>query len=186
MRSADSIAPAVVDFPKTATVPHSALPVDMGAASDEAGLVRDRKKIPLGREPGETVMQTTLSIALRAHAVLLSASVAVLTAVCLCIVLLLHVPLDDPGLFGHRATLFGIAVLGALFVRHKARCAFRAALQTRQIRLSDFNANGIFISDGCPHAWLVQMYAELCPVAARRQIESGSPARNVRGPKASD
>ncbi|SOE94830.1 hypothetical protein SAMN05414139_07674 [Burkholderia sp. D7] len=131
-------------------------------------------------------MQSTLSIALRAHAVLLSASVAVLTVVCLCIVLLLHVPLDNPGTFGHRATLFGIAVLGALFVRHKARCAFRAALQTRQIRLSDVNANGIFISDGCPHAWLVQMYAELCPVAARRQIESRSPARNVRGPKASD
>jgi len=117
-------------------------------------------------------MQTTLSIALRAHAVLLSASVAVLTAACLCIVLLLRVPLDEPGAFGLRATVFVIAVLGALYVRHKASGAFNAALQTRQIGLSDVNANGISISDDCPLAWLVQMYAELCPTAARRQIVS--------------
>jgi len=117
-------------------------------------------------------MQTTLSIALRAHAVLLSASVAVLTAACLCIVLLLGVPLDEPGAFGLRATVFVIAVLGALYVRHKASDAFNAALQARQIGLSDVNANGISINDDCPHAWLVQMYAELCPAAARRQIAS--------------
>jgi len=117
-------------------------------------------------------MQTSLSIALRAHAVLLSASVAVLTAACLCIVLLLHLPLDDPGTFGLRATVFSIAVLGVLFMRHRASCAFRGALQNRQIRLSELNANGISISDDCPHAWLVQMYAELCPAAARRQIAS--------------
>ncbi|MDB5837208.1 MAG: hypothetical protein JWR14_7038 [Caballeronia sp.] len=115
-------------------------------------------------------MQTTLSITLRAHAVLLSASVAVLTAACLFIVLLLRVPLDRPGTFGLRTMVFVIAVLGALFVRHKASCAFKAALQNRQILLSDVNANGISISNDCPHAWLVQMYAELCPVAARRQI----------------
>ena len=117
-------------------------------------------------------MQTTLSIALRAHAVLLSASVAAITAACLCIVLLLHLPLDDPGAFGLRATVLSIAVLGVLFVRHKASCAFRAALQNRQIRLSDVNANGVSITDDCPHAWLVQMYAELRPAAARRQIAS--------------
>jgi hypothetical protein len=117
-------------------------------------------------------MHTTLSIALRAHAALLSASVAVLTAACLCIVLLLHVPLDEPGTFGLRAAVFGIAVLGALYVRHKASCAFNAALQARQIGLSDVNANGISISDDCSRAWLVQMYAELCPTAARRQIVS--------------
>ena len=117
-------------------------------------------------------MQTTLSIALRAHAVLLSASVAVLTAACLCIVLLLRVPLDDPGTFELRTTVFVIAVLGVLFVRHKASCAFNAALQAWQIGLSDVNANDITISDECPHAWLVQMYAELCPAAARRQIAS--------------
>jgi hypothetical protein len=116
----------------------------------------------------------------------LSASVAVLTAACLCVVLLLHVSLGEPGTFGFRAAIFGIAVIGALFVRHKAGCAFSAALQARQIRLSEFNANGISITDGCPHAWLVQMYAELCPVAARRQIESGGPAWDVRGQKASD
>jgi len=117
-------------------------------------------------------MQTTLSIALRAHAVLLSASVAVLTAACLCIVLLLHVPLDDRGTLGLRATVFSIAVLGVLFVRHKASCAFRAALHARHIGLSDVSANGISVSDDCPHAWLVQMYAELCPAAARRRIAS--------------
>ncbi|CAN7760341.1 hypothetical protein LJR034_007191 [Caballeronia sp. LjRoot34] len=117
-------------------------------------------------------MQTTLSITLRAHAVLLSASVTVLTAACLCIVLLLHVPLGHPGTFGLRATIFVIAVLGALYVRHRASCAFSAALQARQIGLSDVNANGISISDDCPHAWLVQMYAELYPAAARRQIAS--------------
>ncbi|WP_158937957.1 hypothetical protein [Burkholderia sp. S171] len=117
-------------------------------------------------------MQTTLSIALRAHAVLLSASVTVLTAACLCIILLLHMPLDEPGPFGLRATVFGIAVLGALYVRRKASCAFNAALQARQIGLSDLNANGVSVSDDCPHAWLVQMYAELCPAAARRQVAS--------------
>ena len=117
-------------------------------------------------------MQTTLSIALRAHAVLLSASVAVLTAICLCILLLLHLPLDHPGTFGLRATVFVIAVLGALYVRHRAGLAFNAALQARQIGLSDVNANGISISDDCPHAWLVQLYAELHPAAARRQITS--------------
>jgi len=115
-------------------------------------------------------MQTTLSITLRAHAVLLSASVGVLTAICLCIVFLLRVPLDDSGTFGLRMTLFVIAGFGALFARHKASCAFRHALRNRQIRLSDVNANDISISNECPHAWLVQMYVELCPVAARRQI----------------
>jgi hypothetical protein len=59
-----------------------------------------------------------------------------------------------------------------LYVRHKASHAFRAALQDRQISLSDVNANGVSIADGCPHAWLVQMYTELCPAAARRQIMS--------------
>ena len=117
-------------------------------------------------------MQTALSIALRAHAVLLSASVAVLTAACVCIVLLLHLPLDRPGTFGFRATMFVIAVLGALYVRHKACLAFNAALQARQIGLSDVNADGISISDDCPHAWLVQLYAELHPAASRRQIVS--------------
>jgi hypothetical protein len=117
-------------------------------------------------------MQTTLSIALRAHAVLLSASVALLTAVCLCIVLLLHLPLDHPGTFGLRAALFVIAVLGALYVRHRASCAFNAALQARQIGLSEVNANGISISDDCSHAWLIQLYAELHPAEARRQITS--------------
>jgi hypothetical protein len=96
----------------------------------------------------------------------------VLTAACLCIVLLLHVPLDEPGTFGLRATVFVIAVLGMLFVRHKASCAFRAALQARHIGLSDVNPNGISINDDCPRAWLVQMYAELNPAAARRQIAS--------------
>jgi len=117
-------------------------------------------------------MESTLSIALRAHMALLSASVAVLTAACLCVVLLLHMPLDDPGQAGLRATVFGIALLGMFYVRHKARRAFKAALQARQIGLSDVNANGVCITDGCPHAWLVQMYAELCPTAARRQIAS--------------
>jgi hypothetical protein len=69
-------------------------------------------------------------------------------------------------------TLFLVASLGVLFVRHRASFAFTAALQNRQIRLSDVNTNGISISNDCPHAWLVQMYAELCPVAARRQIAS--------------
>lgn len=117
-------------------------------------------------------MHNTLSIALRAHAVLLSASVAVLTAVCVCIVLLLHLPLDRPGTFGLRASLFVVAVLSALYVRHKSSLAFNAALRARQIGLSDANANGISIGDGCPHAWLVQLYAELHPAAARRQIAS--------------
>jgi hypothetical protein len=117
-------------------------------------------------------MQTTLSITLRAHAVLLSASVAVLTAACLFIVLLLHVPLDHPGTFGLRMTVFVIAVLGVLFVRRKASCAFRDALQNCQVRLSDVNADGISISNDCPRAWLVQMYAELCPATVRRQIAS--------------
>jgi hypothetical protein len=117
-------------------------------------------------------MQPTLSIALRAHVVLLSASVAVLTAACLCIVLLLHVPLGDLGTFELRAAIFGMAVLGMIYVRRKASLAFKAALQDRQVGLSDVNANGVSIADGCPHAWLVQMYAELCPVTARRQITS--------------
>jgi len=117
-------------------------------------------------------MQPTLSIALRAHVVLLSASVAVLTAACLCIVLLLHVPLGNSGTFELRAAVFGMAVLGMLYVRRRASHAFKAALQDRQVGLSDVNANGVSIADGCPHAWLVQMYAELCPAAARRQITS--------------
>ena len=112
-------------------------------------------------------MQPTLSIALRAHVVLLSASVAVLTAACLCIVLLLHVPLGNSGTFELRAAVFGM-----LYVRRRASHAFKAALQDRQVGLSDVNANGVSIADGCPHAWLVQMYAELCPAAARRQITS--------------
>jgi hypothetical protein len=138
----------------------------------EAGTCFRLKANSAWHETGETVMQTTWSIALRAHAVLFSASVAVLTAACLCIVLLLRLPLDHPGTFELRATVFVIAVLGALYVRHKARCAFSAALQARQIGLSDVNANGISISDDCPHAWLIQLYAELHPAAARRQIGS--------------
>jgi hypothetical protein len=144
----------------------------MSPASDGSGALFKIESNSAWCETGETVMQTTLSIALRAHAVLLSASVAVLTAMCLCIVLLLHLPLDHPGTFGLRATVFVIAALGALYVRHKASCAFNAALQARQIRLSDVNANGISISDDCPHAWMVQLYAELHPAAARRQIAS--------------
>jgi hypothetical protein len=119
-------------------------------------------------------MESRLSIALRAHVALLSVSVSVLTAACLCIVLLLHMPLDDPGQAGLRATMFGIAVLGMFYVRHKARSAFNAALHAHQISVSDVNANGVSIIEGCPHAWLVQMYAELCPTAARRQIAACS------------
>jgi hypothetical protein len=139
----------------------------------DAGLRSILKAISAWRQPEETFMEITSPIALRAHAVLLSASVAVLTAACLCIVLLLHVPLGGSGRFELRATVFGMAVLGTLYVRHRARCAFKAALQDRQVSLSDVNANGVSVADGCPHAWLVQMYAELCPAAARRQITSG-------------
>jgi len=138
----------------------------------DAGLRSILKANSAWREPDETFMEPTSSIALRAHVVLLSASVAVLTVVCLCIVLLLHVPLGHSGTFELRAAVFGMAVLAMLYVRHKAGHAFRAALQDRQISLSDVNANGVSIAHGCPHAWLVQMYAELCPGAARRQIMS--------------
>ena len=115
-------------------------------------------------------METTLSIAVRAHVVLLSASVVALTAVCFCVVLLLHLPMGDSGTFELRATMLGLAVCGTLYVRHQASKAFKVALQERQIGLSDSNANGVCITDECPRAWLVQMYAELYPAAARRQI----------------
>jgi hypothetical protein len=144
----------------------------MGTASNGRGLRSILKAISASRQPDEAFMEPTSSIALRAHVVLLSASVAVLTVACLCIVLLLHVPLGDSGTFELRAAVFGMAVLGMLYVRHKASHAFRAALQDHRISLSDVNANGVSIADECPHAWLVQMYAELCPAAARRQIMS--------------
>jgi hypothetical protein len=117
-------------------------------------------------------METNLSIALRAHAVLLSASVAVFTGVCLCVVLLLHPSLDASGSFVLRALVFGLALLGMLYLRQRARCAFETALRRGQIGLSDVNANGAAIADDCPHAWLVQLYVELAPVTARRQIAS--------------
>jgi hypothetical protein len=115
---------------------------------------------------------SSLSIALRAHAVLLSVSVAVLTGACLCVVLLLHLPLDDSGTFELRVLIFGVALFGMLHVRQRARRAFETALQESQIGLSDVNANGAAIADGCAQAWLVQLYVELDPVAARRQIAS--------------
>ena len=117
-------------------------------------------------------MDTSLSIALRAHAMLLSASVAVLTGACVCIVLLLHLPLDNPGSFGLRASIFALALLGVLYLRQRARRAFETALRESQIGLSDVNANGVAIADDCLHAWLVQLYVELSPVAARRRITS--------------
>jgi hypothetical protein len=113
-------------------------------------------------------MEPSLSVSLRAHAVLLSATVSVFSVACLCAVVLLHVPLDHSGPFELRAAVFGLAILGVLYLRQIASRAFIAALRENRLGLSD--KNGVAIAEDCPHGWLVQLHAELSPAAARRQI----------------
>jgi hypothetical protein len=113
-------------------------------------------------------VEPDLSMSLRAHAVLLSATVSVFSVACICAVLLLRVPLDHSGPFELRAAVFGLAILGMLYLRQAASRAFHAALREQHLSLR--GPDVIAIADDCSHGWLVQLYAELSPAAARRQI----------------